>query len=604
MPCSPRRAPALDAARYAVIFRGVKPRIAARCACAGVVAAGATGSAAPAAAQTILPQAVVQARRACDGDTITAITIRSHQPPFAGTLGRLQKGVYAQLKLAFQPTRPQVIASYMRLKSGTVCSEIERSESERLLRAQPFIASATIRAVREAPGRSRLDVDVVDEPRLLGGVGTRHGNVSLLALGNENYDGRGVTVVGTVRRGFAYRDGVGVRVVKYGMFGRPDFFAVEAQQLPVSGERLAVELAEPFLTDLQVRAFHARAALASGYASLIAPSGEQDAIFARRASFDAGGVARIGASSGGGPVGLLGAALLGESVRSGGELVFLADTGLVVRARDPFASAYPGFTGTYLAGIAGIRAIRFATVRGFDALTAEQDVGVGVQVDGLLGPSLVNRGLERDLLASAHVYAGRGDSASYMYARGIAEAHIGPMGRTAGVVASARFAWYARPTADETRIVTLDGSVLHRSVVPLQLTLRDYEGGVPGYGNSAYAGGTRLVARAEERRIIRLTPNADVAVAAFATAGALWAGDVPYGRRTGFRGAVGVSLLGAYPLGDQRTFRLDVAVPFSPERGRRIEFRVSVNDRTRLLWREPGDVANARTGAIPISLLR
>jgi hypothetical protein len=65
-----------------------------------------------------------------------------------------------------------------------------------------------------------------------------------------------------------------------------------------------------------------------------------------------------------------------------------------------------------------------------------------------------------------------------------------------------------------------------------------------------------------------------------------------------------MSLLGAYPSGDQRTFRLDVAVPFTPERGRHIEFRVSLSDRTRLLWSEPRDVANARTGAIPITLLR
>jgi hypothetical protein len=570
----------------------------------GFAAGALAGLATPAAAQTILPQAVVQARRACDGDTISAINIRSYPPPFAGAVGRLQEAVYARLGIGFEPTRPQVIASYMRLKSGTVCSEVERSESERLLRAQPFIASATIRAVREGPRRSRLEVDVVDEPRLLGAAGTRHGSLSLLALGNENYAGRGVTVVGSVRRGFAYRDGVGMHVVKYGMFGRPDFLAVEAQQLPVMGERLSAELAEPFLTDLQVRAFHARAALRSGYATLVVPSGEQDAIYTRRTSFDAGGVARIGGASGGGPVGLLGAAILGESVRSGRDVVFLADTGLVVRARDPFAAAYPGFTATYLATIVGVRALRFVTARGFDALRAEQDVGVGVQVDGLLGPSLVNRGIARDMLASVHVYAGRGDSTAYAFARGIAEAHLGPMGRAQGVVASARLAWYRQPSVARTRIVSVDGALLRRAALPLQLTLRDYDGGVPGYGNSAWAGGARLVARVEDRRSVRVTPNADVAVAAFAAAGALWAGDAPYGRGTGLRAAVGMSLLGAYPSGDQRTFRLDVAVPFTPERGRRIEFRVSLSDRTRLLWSEPSDVANARTGAIPITLLR
>jgi hypothetical protein len=174
------------------------------------------------------------------------------------------------------------------------------------------------------------------------------------------------------------------------------------------------------------------------------------------------------------------------------------------------------------------------------------------------------------------------------------------------MVSNARLSWYMRPSRVRTRIVTVNGSALYKIDFPAQLTLRDADGGVAGFRGSRMAGGFRASAHAEERRVIGfLRPRAEFAVALFGEGGKLWAGDVPYGTTSSIRGSLGISLLGAYPSGSKRTYRLDIAFPLNPERGgSRVELRVSAFDRTRLLSVEPRDVSRFRTGAMPNSLMR
>ena len=175
-----------------------------------------------------------------------------------------------------------------------------------------------------------------------------------------------------------------------------------------------------------------------------------------------------------------------------------------------------------------------------------------------------------------------------------------------GLVGSARFAWYTRPSDLRTRILSLEASTIQHLAFPLQLTFRDADAGLPGFPDATAAGGQRVIARIEERRLVRLFPSRiDFAFAAFADAGKLWAGDVPYGASSPVRASVGISLLGAYPSGGKRTLRADLAIPINPERGgARYELRFSDTDHTRLLWFEPRDVARARSGAVPANLMR
>ena len=521
-------------------------------------------------------------------------------------VGGARQAASTLLGAPYVPTRSSVIASYLRVAAGRVCTELDRRESERLLRAQPFIASAAIYVITESPGRVLLVVDVVDEPRTIAALGFRRGTVSAATLGSENLSGRGLALVASARRGFAYRDGFGVGFVKFGMFGRPDFLAAQAERRAVDGERLSVEVAEPFITELQRRALQASASLESGYTGLVRPAGEQVSLFVRRTFYDVGWVTRVG-RSGRRAVGLIGAAVLGEDVRTGKSLVILSDTGFVAGPSNPFAASYPAFATTRVAAITGLRALRYVTVRGFDALTAEQDMGIGVQFDVLAGPSVMSSGHRRDLFVAGDLYAGVGDARSFLVARALAEARSDRSSqRWDGVVASGRLAWYGKPASTRTQMASVELSAMRELAFPMQLTFRDADGGLPGFGNATFAGGRRVVVRAEERWLVRpFGARADAAVGVFATGGKLWAGDVPYGRTTAVHASAGVSLLGTYPAGGKRTYRVDLAIPFNPERGGfRPELRVSSTDRTRLLWLEPKDVARARTGAVPVSLMK
>lgn len=173
------------------------------------------------------------------------------------------------------------------------------------------------------------------------------------------------------------------------------------------------------------------------------------------------------------------------------------------------------------------------------------------------------------------------------------------------MVGDARVAWYATPSARNTQIMCLELSGIQHLAFPFQLTFRDHDGGLRGFPDATFAGGRRAVMRLEERRLLpSVSPRADVAVVGFVDAGKLWAGDVPYGVATDVRGAVGISLLGAFPSGGKRTYRLDIAVPLNPARGgARWELRFSSADRTQLLWREPADIARVRADAALSNLL-
>jgi hypothetical protein len=563
-------------------------------------------SGASASAQLTRPRAPVL-RRPCDGDTITVVTVRSHPPAYSGAAAEAEQASFRFLGLPYVPTRPAVIAAYLRVAGGRVCSEFDRSESERLLRAQSFISSATVAVIPVSPGHSRVQVDVVDEVPVIVGARVSRGTVSSFLLGSQNVSGRGLTVAVSGERGFVYRNGLGLRVVKYGMFGRPDFLALVAERNPVADDRLSLELAEPFLTDLQKSAYHASASLVSGYFSVVRPTGDNVSLFLRRTTYDFGWVRRVRGAGGQGTVGLVGVALLGEDIRTGLSPVIVTDTGLVAGPVDAFGAGYPTYAITRAAVIGGLRSLRFETVRGFDALAAEQDLGVGVQFDVLVAPAVSGSGAAGDVLLATDLYSGVGDAQSFWVARALAEARGNRAAhRWDGLVSSARLAWYGNDADTRTSLASVELSSVQHLDFPLQLTFRDADGGLPGFGSATYAGGQRIIARAEERYLLHTVgTRADVAFAAFASAGKLWAGDVPYGRTTDIHASAGVSLLAAYPSGNKRTYRVDLAFPFNPEHGgSRVEVRFSATDRTRLLWLEPGDVARARTGAVPAGLMK
>ncbi len=542
---------------------------------------------------------------ACDGSTVSAIEIHSHAPQAADT--STMRGTLQEVERSrHKPTRPGVIAAYLRLTPGRTCTERDRSESERVLRAQPFLAFATVRTRPDGPGRVRVEVETIDEVPILVGAGARRGSLSMVMLGTQNLSGRGLTLALQYENGFHYRDGFGVRAVQYGAFGRPYTLAGTATIHPL-GESWSLELAHPLLTELQYSGYHLGAGSSSDYYKVVRPVGDDFALFVRRMTYDFAILSRLNPIGRGGPAGLIGAAVMGEDVRVGDSPVVVSDTGILLASGAvPLGAGTPRSSVTRLAALGGMRAIRFVAARGFDALDATQDIGRGVQLDALVGPAIRGVNSSSDVFLSGNIYWGEGNARSFIQLRAAGEGRTGsgPSGAWQAVVANSRVTWYTRPSSTRTRTASVELSALRNLGFPVQLTFRDGEGGLRGYASATYAGGTRAVTRYEERLVLRPYGTfADVALGAFAEAGQLWAGDVPYGSGSGVRGAAGLSLLGAYPSGGKRTYRVDFAVPFSRDGGAKFEVRFSSSDRTRMLWQEPGDVARARAGAVPANLL-
>ncbi len=535
---------------------------------------------------------------ACNGEIVTAIDIQTH-PPGSTFVADAWKELSGFAGMRHIPTRPGVIRAYLRVSVGQRCTELDRSESERLLRAQRFIASATVRPVPDGPDRVRILVETVDELPIIVGGSAQGATIESILLGTENLMGRGLTVELSGQRGFGYRTGYGGDIVQYGAFGRPFTLAIGGEIDPL-GDALRFEFAKPFLTEQQPNGFHFGATELNNYYDITRPIGDDVFLNVRRSSYDFGFGTRVGRIGKSGAIGVIGGLIMGENVNVASQAVFMTDSGLVPAPGLPQVdNRYTPFSVVRAGVFVGFRALKFTTVRAFDVIAAEQDVGRGMQVGVFAGPSIWESQHGHDYLLSGDLYAGIGGPASFLEMRFLGEGRADQLSqRWDGVVGFGKMVWYVKPSDAETRVATLELSQVQHLVFPLQLSFWDHEGGLWGFPDALTVGGQRAILRLEERHVIRLiTRRADWAIAGFANAGKIWAGDVPYGSNSPVRAAVGVSLLAAYPAGGKRTYRVDFAVPVNPD-GAKFEIRFSSADETRSIWRQPNDLAVAHSGAV------
>src|SRR5829696_7902537 len=82
----------------------------------------------------------------CKGQIISRIEV-SARPPFEVKGAGFQRRLARQLTLLHSTTNPEVVTRFLALKPGMACNEIRRKESERILRAQPYLADATITTI-------------------------------------------------------------------------------------------------------------------------------------------------------------------------------------------------------------------------------------------------------------------------------------------------------------------------------------------------------------------------------------------------------------------------------------------------------------------------
>jgi hypothetical protein len=554
------------------------------------------GVSAPLAAQAPAPLAPAPV---CDGRPVTRIEVRAAPPPFAGTAARWRAAARA-VGLHHATTLPGVIEAFMSLHVGRPCTEFRRAESERILRAQPFIADASVRIEPDDPGSGVVAiVETTDEIPVLVGGRFRGVVPSAISIGNANIAGEGLRVEAGWESARAYHTGFGGRFAKYAAFNRPYIVSFQGYRHRI-GYEADGELGHPFYTDLQRISWHVGVRNAEDYPHFARPARDALGLRVKEQRWDASGITRLFGTR---TVALLGGAITGRLVEPAAEGVILSDTGFAADTGTALRERYKRFKVTRVGLIGGLRRVDFVTVHGFDALTGAQDVPRGVMAALFVAQGLPGDG-ESDAFLSGATYVGtagrRGMLANLAELEGRRDMDTGEWN---SIVGSTRTALYLGGSG-RVLIISDEFSGGVRSLLPLQLTLSDRLGGIRGYRNSSLAGARRNVARAEMRWSgAALVRRADVGVATFAEVGSLWAGDVPYGW-TGSRGSIGVSLLAAYPTRSKRLYRADLAIPLTRagEGGGKIELRFSSEDRTTRFWDEPNDVARARTGAVPATL--
>ncbi|HEX8946386.1 MAG TPA: hypothetical protein VF785_24835 [Gemmatimonadaceae bacterium] len=540
----------------------------------------------------------------CAGRRIGSIVIHTSAP----TVALLRKiPILAQMATAVHTTtQPNIIRRFLLLREGDWCDELRRAESERILRAQPFIAEATVRAVPNSDGGVDLDVVTTDEIALVldGAAHAGHPPVRLLRLGDANVGGEGIYMAGEWRNGTPFRNGFGGKFVDNQLLGRPYAFRAEGNQNPL-GDDWTADATHPFYTDIQRLAWLARAGGSDDYVQFMNDANSSHALRLTRRFFDVGGVVRIGPP---GRLSLFGASVSGDDERPGTVPVLVTNKGFAPDTNPALRDRYVEHRIARINALWGVRDIGFTQVRGFDALTATQDLPIGFQFGTLFGRSLsVIGSRDDDMFMAGDLYIGAvgRNNALRVQLEGEGRRNNNDQ-RWDGLLANGHALEYFKFARTNTTTLSAEFSGGWHQRIPFNLTLSDPEGGVRGFASSNTPGGQRFVARLEDRQLVgRPFQLGDLGVGAFVDAGQLFAGDIPYGVTTPVRMSFGVSLLAAIPSNSARLWRLDVAFPKNPEsRGHHFEIRLGNTNKTSFFLAEPSDVAATRERTVPSSVFR
>ncbi len=566
----------------------------------GTLPAASAGAQTPVSAANPARSADARAPAACAGQPIGDVRIYAEAPTIAN-LDRYPR-LAAVARALHTTTRPELIRRFLLLDRGDACRELRRAESERILRAQPFIAEAEVITVANEEGGVDLEVHTSDEAAIVfgGGVRAASPHVTSILVGNANLAGQGIYASLGWHDGNGFRDAIGARIVDRQFIGRPWIFSLEGERASLGGS-WRLEGAHPFLTDFQRVGWRLRIGRANGYVELRQPDGLRPSVAMQRGFFDVGGILRVGNP---GQLDLFGLSLTGLEDHPGDRLA-MPESGRV-RDLGPVPTPFASHRIVRANVLVGARDIAFVRLEGIDALTAAQDVPTGYQLGGLLGRSLPIPGAheDEDVFLAGDLYVGATSGRSTSRLQLQAEGRRPIASRIwDGVVTTARLTHYLQLAPHHRNQLIVEFSSAFRQRTPLQLLLGVPEGGVRGYEQSSYAGGQRLVLRAEQRYVKgAIRGAADGGIALFADVGRQWAGDVPFGTTTAVKASVGVSLLAAVPPRSARVWRADLAVPVTGGANARWTLTFTNADRTPFVFRSARDVAAGREITVPSSI--
>ncbi len=541
---------------------------------------------------------------ACKGQIVSRIEVHT-RPPFEIGGSKVQQRIARQVTALHATTNPGIIQRFLRLKPGEPCTEIKRTESERILRAQPYLGDATVLAFPDDNGTVAISVLTVDEISLiLGGGGSgKSPYIRGLKLGEANLMGEAMSLEGRWRYNADFRDEFSMRFTDYQAFGKPYQMHVELARRE-RGQDWDIETSHPFLTDLQNFSWRTTAGSNDGYTRFRRLDGTSLFLPFSRAYGDVGSVVRVGHP---GRIALIGGSVSYERETPGNtpSIFQFPDRRLEPEPGTPLEGRYNSHKTMRLNALFGVRTVSFMEASGFESLDGLQDMRKGIEIATLVGTGIEALGsAEHDMFVSGDVYTGFGSPMAFGAAEVMAEGRRPEGGgEWDGLLASGRAVTYLKPVPRNTIVADAEWSAGWRQRIPFQLYLADKDGGPLGYRRSNLAGARRVVTRLEDRVFLgRLKQFASLGVAPFVNTGELWAGDVPFGSNTGVKYSAGISLLASVPPRSQRLWRLDLAFPIHPDNGAKWTIRLTSHNLTRMFWKEPNDVDRNRERAIPTSI--
>jgi len=536
----------------------------------------------------------------CDGPRISQLVIENgdiHAESDIEQIGRFGWTLRLANRLHIR-TREDFIRRELLFTEGDCLDRFSLNESARLLRLYGFIGDAAIFTTELADTSYQVTVATKDEWTTKVDLGVSFdGGMKLetLEVTEENFLGRGMELEAFLEErrerrdfGFRYRTAraLGTRADARFEIGRTrvgDFFAASLSY-PFVGEGGRYAAYQTF--DRKEELFSYSLPAGSAFTNAVIP--------ARVEGFALAVAARSGEP---GNLTMLGLGISRESVRFGG---FPGSLGLVMEG---------DFANTTMAGdsivetvspqiqeawktrvnlMLGWRNLRFLQLHGLDALKGIQDVQVGSEVNFTLGAnpgSFGSGGVDQsnDIYTRLTAFGGIQWRGLLLNARLLADGRNVLSGGAFGegwqdILLDGDVYTYWLPLRWPRHTFFARGSAAGGWDVrhPYQLTLGGREG-LRGYHEDQYPGGRRILFTVEDRvRVDWPAPNLmDFGFTVFADVGRMWAGDVPFGRDTGWLGNVGGGLRFGFPDGSRGLVRLDVAIPLT---GDGPLFRVSMKE--------------------------
>jgi len=250
-----------------------------------------------------------------------------------------------------------------------------------------------------------------------------------------------------------------------------------------------------------------------------------------------------------------------------------------------------GHSITSLEFLIGQSNVHFRKVRGLDALDGETDVRLGAEFDGSLARSVDVRsepGVPRaDVMgARGRLYGAGGIGSSLLFAnlqlQGRQFLSGGPDGEGWNdVIGELDLYTYlrSRRLPGQTFFARVSGAGGWSMTTPFQLTLGG-RSNLRGLTIEDFPGGQRLLLTLEDRVFVHwpLPDVFDAGFTLFGDAGRVWAGDVPFGVDSGWRGTLGFGLRFGFPSGTRNVLRADLAFPVGVPGARSPIFRVTLKE--------------------------